>query len=303
MSIAAHHTSGHDHSHDHKGTPLVALSLAFGITVVIFLAELIGGLVSGSLALLSDAMHMLSDSTALIIALIATLLGRRAASDHATFGHKRVEVLAALVNAVAVTAVTVWIVISAISRLGHSHEIDTSMMFVVAIIGLVANAASALILSRHQKDNMNVRGAFLHVIADLLGSVMVIIAAIVIHFTGFTPADTIASFLIVALVLPRALKLLSESMNIILERVPKHVEVEQIRRELEAIDQVAHVHDLHIWTIDGQELLGTCHVVVAEYDRGETLHAVEDVFSAHGINHSTVQVELVGHVQREQVCR
>ncbi|MGO1573810.1 cation diffusion facilitator family transporter, partial [Corynebacterium casei] len=234
------HTHGHGHSHedghDHSyvNTPLKALAIAATVTGVIFFAELIGGLVSGSLALLSDAMHMLSDAAGLIIALLAAVVGNKAASSKATYGYRRVEVLAALFNAIAVTLVVVFIVVQAVRRLGSDYEIDTGMMLVVALIGLVANAISAWALSSQQNNSLNVKGAFLHVMADLLGSVAVIIAGLIIRFTGFTFADTIASLLIVAFVLPRALGLLWKTIEVLLERVPRGVDLHEIEKALNA---------------------------------------------------------------------
>src|SRR5699024_10598729 len=241
------HDQSHGHSHDHSfvNTPLRALTIASVVTGVIFFAELIGGLVSGSLALLSDAMHMLSDAAGLIIALLAALIGKKGASSRATYGYRRVEELAALFIAIAVTLVVVFIVVQAIRRLGSDYEIDTGMMLVVAFVGLVANAISAWVLSSQQEHSLNVKGAFLHVLADLLGSVAVIIAGLVIRYTGFTFADTIASLAIVAFVLPRALGLLWKTIEVLLERVPRDLDLHEIEDSLQNLPEVMMVHDLH----------------------------------------------------------
>ncbi|RNE48142.1 cation diffusion facilitator family transporter [Corynebacterium alimapuense] len=301
--------ASHGHSHGlgdiHVATgPMGALSVALAVTGTVFLVELIGGLLSGSLALVSDAMHMLSDSAGLIIALLAALIGRRAATARATYGHRRVEVFAALINAITVSAVVVWILIQAFARLGGEHEIDTGLMLIIAVIGLLANAISAWVLSRQQEESLNVQGAFLHVMADLIGSVVVIIAALVIRWTGWTPADTLASLVIVALVLPRSLRLLWQSSEVLLERVPHGVDTERVAESLSALPGVAAVHDLHVWSTDGMTPLATCHLVI---DRDQGIGAgILDLAQAQlrefGIEHSTIQLEYPEHLGHEQIC-
>lgn len=305
------HAREHDHTHDHgelghSHAPhtLGALAGVIALTMVIFLAELIAGLVSGSLALLSDAMHMLSDSTGLILAFIAMLIGRKEASPRATYGHRRVEVLAAAVNALAVAAISVYIVYEAVERLGSGEEIDVAVMMSVAVIGLVANGVSALILAGRQSGSLNMRGAYLHVLTDLLGSVAVIVAGLIIMTTGFTAADTIASFVIAALVLPRSLKLLAASISVLLERAPKGVDVAEVARALAGIDGVVAVHDLHLWSTDGVDALATCHLVVPEehfYSCG-VLDQAQARLASLGVTHSTIQLELPGHSRHETVC-
>jgi len=301
-----HHHHGHGHSHVSGAGATGALGIAFAITATVFLAELIAGLVSGSLALLSDAMHMLSDAAGLIIALVASVVGQRAASSRATYGYRRAEVIAALVNAVTVTAVVIWIVIQAVGRIaGHGdHDIDTTLMLIVAAIGLVANAVSAWVLSRKQGDSLNVRGAFLHVMADLLGSVAVIVAGLVIRYTGWQAADTVASLVIVALVLPRSLSLLWHSAEVLLERVPRGVDTQEVQDALEGLPGVVGVHDLHIWSTDGITPLATCHLVVADDHQPScgVLDRAQGRLRDFGVEHSTIQLEYPGHRSHEQVC-
>lgn len=296
----------HDHDHGHSDAPLRALAVTVGITGTVFLAELIGGLVSGSLALLSDAMHMLSDAAGLIIALLAAVVGKRAASASATFGYRRAEVLAALFNALAVTGVVVWILVQALGRLGGHHDIDTTLMLGVAVVGLVANAVSAWVLSRYREDNLNIRGAFLHVIADMLGSVAVIIAALVIRYTGWAHADTVASLAIVAFVLPRSLSLLWQTLGVLMEKAPRGVDTRAVERALTRLPGVIAVHDLHIWSTDGQTPLATAHLVVDQacVPAGECgiLGAAQQALRELHIEHSTIQLEHPGHVEHEAVC-
>lgn len=305
MSHHDHHGHGHAHDHgiDSQSTPLRALVTALGITATVFLAELIGGWLSGSLALMADAMHMLSDSTGLIIAVLAVLVGRRAATPKATYGYRSVEALAATVNALAVAAVSVWIVVSAILRVNSHSDIDSSVMGWVALIGLVANAASAWVLWRHRSESINVEGAFLHVLSDMLGSVAVIIAALVINFTGFTAADTIASLIIAGMVLPRAIQLLRRSLGVLLSLVPEGYDVLEIQRELETIPQVIAVHDLHVWSTSGTDALATCHLVVEHSGcTGPILDEAQSRFRDMGIEHSTIQIEHPEHADHEHIC-
>lgn len=261
------HSHGHDHGHDHHHShvpqsPRILL-IVLGMTAIIFLAEVIAGVLSGSLALLADSAHMLSDAAGLIVAFAALMIGRKPADARATYGYRRVEVLAALGNAVAVGGISLWILVSAITRLGHPSEITTDVMLPVAVVGLVANIISAVILARNSGDNLNMRGAYLHVLSDLLGSVAVIVAGGVIAVTGWMWADAVASIVIACLIIPPTLKLLRSTLGVLLEHTPTGVDVTAIAQELEKVPGVDHVHDLHVWTIDGQELLATCHVVVA----------------------------------------
>lgn len=296
----------HDHDHSVSGTPLRPLLAALAITVGIFVVQLVGSILSGSLALMSDSMHLLSDSTALILAAVAALLGRRAATERATFGHRRVEVIAALVNAATVIAVTGWIAVQAVARFGESGHapVDSRMMFVVAVVGLLGNAASAAVLWRHQESSLNVRAAFLHVVADLLGSGFVIVAAGVIFFTGWTGADTIASLVIAAMVLPRAVRLLWDSSEVLLERAPKSVDTAAVSAALLGVDGVGEIHDLHIWSTDGTTALATCHVVVDKRYGPDSavLDRVQATLSGLGIHHSTIQIEEPGHHAHEHYC-
>lgn len=292
---------GHGHSHDHSHNPLWALATALTITGGIFFVELIGGWLSGSMALMADAMHMLSDATGLIIALIAVLIGRREVSPYATFGYRRVEVLAAAVNAVTVFLISLWIVYEAFARLGRGEEIDTKAMIVVAVIGLAANAASALVLQSQRKESINVEGAFLHVLVDLLGSVAVIVAGVVVMLTGFQAADVIASLVIAAMVLPRAWGLLKSSTSVLLERVPDGIDPEEIALDLEALPNVEAVHDLHLWSTSGNNVLCTAHLVTRG-DHGMLLDEAQHRLAERGIEHATIQIENPGHTEHEKFC-
>lgn len=292
-----------NHDHDHSSTPLRALLAALSITGIVFFAELIGGWLAGSMALMADAMHMLSDAAGLIIAVIAVLVGRRQASAQATYGYRRVEVLAALANAVMVLAISVWIVVEAVRRLQSPAEVQGEAMLLIAVIGLVANALSAWVLHRHRESSINVEGAFLHVLVDLLGSVAVIVAGIVVLTTGFVAADVIASLLIAAMVLPRAWQLMRLSASVLLEQVPAGFDASVIEPALRQVEGVADIHDLHLWSLDGVNVLTTVHIVRdGTVDTGPLLDAAQQALREHGIEHSTIQIEHPEHESHETVC-
>ncbi|MFC5939498.1 cation diffusion facilitator family transporter [Corynebacterium choanae] len=295
------HEQGHGHSH--QPTTLRSLLVVLGVTSVVFVGEIIAGIFSGSLALLADAAHMLFDSAGLILALCAMFIGRKHPSGQATFGYRRVEVLAAALNAAAVFVVTIWIAMSAIARIGSQPEIETGWMLIVAIIGLVANVTSALVLVRRQHESLNLRGAYLHVLSDAVGSVAVIIAGVIIRTTGWMYADTIASVIIALLIIPRSWQLLTQSVGVLLEQAPKHSDPEAVRAALAAIPGVTAVHDLHIWSTDGTNSIVTAHLVVdtaaASNARCTVLDQAHDVVCAMGAGHTTFQLEPAGHVSHE----
>ena len=299
-SGAAHaHHHGHNH-HPPTDAPLKALSAALAITAVVFLAELVGGWVTGSMALMADAMHMLSDAAGLIIAVIAVIIGRKSTTAAATYGFRRVEVLAALLNAVTVLLLSVWIVVEAVRRLSSPGHIMAGPMMVIALVGLVANAASAVVLNRQRANSINVEGAFLHVLVDLFGSVAVLAAGAVILFTGWGAADVVASFLIAALVLPRAWQLMNQSVRVLLEQVPPGFDTCRIEPALRAVPGVVDMHDLHLWSLDGNNVLASAHLVVAPgEDADEVLRGAQAELAAFGIGHSTIQIERPGHVSLE----
>ena len=295
----------HDHAHhDHAhGAPRRALAVALAITGTVFVAEVVGGWLSGSMALIADAMHMLSDAAGLIISLIAIIVGQRAASATATYGYRRVEVLAALINAVAVLSISVWIVVAAVRRLSDPQPVETTSMMVIAVVGLVANAASAWVLSRHREGSINVQGAYLHVLVDMLGSVAVLVAGAVIALTGFTGADVVASLLIAALVLPQAWRLMVGSARVMLEHVPAGFDADEVERALRRVEGVSGTHDLHLWSLDGVSVLATVHVVAAPgVDRDQLLDRVQETLAQLGVEHATVQIEPPEHIGHEKVC-
>jgi len=303
---------GHQHGRSSDGSrPTSAarhrwrLVAVIAITATVFLGQVIGGLVSGSLALLADAGHMLTDSTGLLIALIATLLAARPATTRRTFGLQRAEVLAALANVLLLVAVAVWVLVRAIDRWGDPVEVQSSVMLWVAVAGAVANAVGLMILARGQSESLNLRGAYLEVLGDLLGSAMVIIAAVVIMVTGFNPADSIASLLIVVLIVPRALSLLRDVVDVLLEATPRGVDLAEVRTHMREVRGVVDVHDLHAWTITSGVPVLSAHVVVdddctRDGQQGVVLDRLGTCLGEHfDVEHCTFQIEPQGHQAHE----
>jgi cobalt-zinc-cadmium efflux system protein len=275
---------GHDHSHhDHsRSRDARALTIVLALTGAFVVAEVIGGLVSGSLALLADAGHMLSDAMSLGLALGALWLARRPPTARMSFGYRRAEILAALFNGVTLVAIAIWIFIEAAGRLADPPEVAGGLTLAIAVAGLAVNVTGAAILWRSGGRSLNVRAALLHVIADLLGSVGVIVAALLILATGWLTADPLVSILIGVLVLGSSWRVLRESLGVLLEAAPEGIDAE-----------VTEVHDLHVWTITSGFPALSAHVMVG---RGEDCHARRRELSEllrrdFGIEHTTLQVE------------
>lgn len=301
MSAHSHH-HGHPHDHDHAGhshghgADARRLGIALGVTATFMVVELIGGLVSGSLALLSDAGHMASDVAALALSLFAVRFARRPATPERTYGFYRVEILAAFVNAAALLLLTLWILWEASLRFSDPPEVQGGVMLAVAVAGLVANLVSAAVLHGGQRDSLNVRGAFLHVLGDLLGSVGAIVASLLVLGTGWTVADAVVSALIGLLILRSAWGLLLDSLNVLLEGAPKGLDVRAVRATLGSVPGVRGVHDLHVWAITAGQPVLTAHVEVAGgADPAEVLVRARQVLrERHGLRHVTLQPEAEG---------
>ncbi len=270
------------------------LFIAFTITVVFMVAEVIGGLVSGSLALLADAGHMLTDAAALFIALMAVHFSRRAANSRHTFGWLRLTTIAALFNAIALVLITVFIVWEAIRRFYQPQPVAGALMLVVAFAGLLANLVALWILhSGSGEKNLNVRAAALHVMGDLLGSVGAIAAALVILWTGWTPIDPILSVFVSCLVLRSAWRLMKESLNELLEGAPGAVDIDELKRKMSSeMPEVRDVHHVHLWMV-GEKPVMTMHVQVDPPEDHDALLERIHHFLAHEfqIDHATVQME------------
>ncbi|WP_448810509.1 cation diffusion facilitator family transporter [Agromyces bauzanensis] len=308
----------HDHAHAHAAAgSRTRLWAAFAIIAAFLVVQVVGALLSGSLALLADAGHMASDLIGLVVALVAATVAARPATDRQTYGYRRAEVLGALVNGVVLIVVAVSVTVSAIGRLvagagagaavgGEAHEVQGVPMFVVAVLGLAANVAVWLVLRGGAKDSINMRGAYLEVLGDLIGSVLVIAAAVVILATGFDAADPIASLLIAALIVPRALALLRDVVRVLFESAPPDTDVAEIRDHLLGAPGVVAVHDVHVWQITSGSPVFSAHVevepeVFASGRAGELLDELGGCLSDHfDVAHSTFQLEPAGRTGHEQ---
>ncbi|MBP2170401.1 cobalt-zinc-cadmium efflux system protein [Erwinia toletana] len=284
----------HQHNHTEGNSNHKRLLAAFSVTAVFMLAEVAGGILSGSLALLADAGHMLTDAAALLMALLAVQFSRRKPNGRHTFGLLRLTTLAAFVNALALLVITALIVWEAIRRFWQPQPVAGGLMLGIAIAGLLANVLSFWLLHRGSEEkNLNVRAAALHVMGDLLGSVGAIIAALIILFTGWTPVDPILSMLVSILVLRSGWALMRESFHELLEGTPGSVNVEKLTRDLTlSIAEVRNVHHVHVWQV-GEKPVMTLHVqVVPPYDHDGLLHRIHDhLHQRYQIAHATVQME------------
>jgi cobalt-zinc-cadmium efflux system protein len=284
----------HAHSHAPQDDNAKRLTLAFGVTATFMVIEVIGGLVSGSLALLADAGHMLTDAAALLFALLAVHFSHKPASKGRTFGWLRLTTLAAFVNALALLGITALIVWEAFQRFYHPQPVAGVTMMVVAVAGLIANILAFWILHRGSAEkNLNVRAAALHVLGDLLGSVGAIVAALVILWSGWTPIDPILSVLVSCLVLRSAWRLLKESVNELLEGAPTSLDIAALKRNLSrSIPEVRNVHHVHVWMV-GEKPIMTLHVqVVPPHDHDALLERIQHFLEhQYQISHTTIQME------------
>ena len=277
------------------------LQIAFGLTFLYMVAEIVGGLATGSLALLSDAAHMGTDVVGLGMALAAIHLASRPAPAHRTYGTYRLEVLAALANSALLFGVAGYVLYEAYQRLREPPEVLGVPMLVVAVVGLIVNLISFRLLVAGSKESLNVKGAFLEVLSDLLGSIGVIVAAGIIAVTDWRYADPIIGAGIGVFILPRTWKLASQAVRILIEAAPSGIDVDEVRARLLSLPGVADVHDLHVWTLTSGMDAASGHVVVAE---GADNHDVLDRVSAvladeYHVAHSTIQCEPASHKDRE----
>ena len=284
---------GHDHSHAvvTEGNAR-KLTIALMLTMTFLIIEVVAGLITQSLALLSDAAHMFTDAAALAIALAAIQIAKRPADNKRTFGYQRFEILAALFNASMLFFVAMYILYEAYQRFTQPPEIQSIGMLVVASIGLVINLISMKILMSSATESLNMKGAYLEVLSDALGSVGVIIGAVIIYFTNWYWVDTIIAVAIGFWVLPRTWILLKQSINILLEGVPEEVDIEKLRNDLLALDGVESIHQLKVWAITSKNIHLTVHLFAPNADRKQLHYAAAEMLShEHGIAEVTLQIE------------
>ncbi|MCF3129467.1 cation diffusion facilitator family transporter [Streptomyces olivochromogenes] len=305
---------GHDHGHAHAHAPATGTAAAayrgrlrgaLAITLFVMVVEVVGGVLADSLALIADAAHMATDALGLGMALLAIHFASRPPSAHRTFGLARAEILAALANCLLLLGVGGYVLYEAIQRFFTPADTAGGVMIVFGAIGLVANMISLTLLMKGQRESLNVRGAFLEVAADALGSVAVMVSAAVILTTGWQAADPIASLLIGVMIVPRTLKLLRETLDVLLEAAPKDVDMAEVRSHILALDGVEDVHDLHAWTITSGMPVLSAHVVVRSdvlnaIGHEKMLHELQGCLGHHfDVEHCTFQLEPGGHAEHE----
>ena len=299
VSVHAHaHAHGHRHGHDHHhDVGKRRLTFVMSITAAFMIVELVGGVISNSLALIADAAHMLTDVAALGLSLFVLWFSRRPARPQKTYGYLRLEILAALINGVALVAISATIFWQAYQRLRAPEPVAGGLMLGVAVAGLLVNVAAARLLHSSAGHNLNLRGAYLHIIGDLIGSAGAILAAVLILTTGMVIADPIISIVVGLLILFSSWKLVRESVDVLLESVPAHIDLSAVRSAIDAIPGVDNVHDLHVWTVTSGYLAMSGHAVVQDPQHNQRIlreihHCMRDRF---GIAHVTVQLERPGN--------
>ena len=299
---------GHGHGHaEGRAVDRARLRLVLLVTLAVIVLEVVGAVLSGSLALLADAGHMVTDAAAVALALSASYMATRPATSRRTFGLHRAEILAALVNAVVLLVVCTYLIWSGVRRLLDPTTVEADLMLGFAVVGLVANAVSLALLNRRKGQSLNMRGAYLEVLSDLLGSVAVVVAAVVILATGFVRADAIASLVIAGMILPRSFSLLREAVDVLLEASPRGVDLDEVRQHLAEVPGVVDVHDLHAWTITSGMPVLSVHVTVADRaleERGycEVLDELSACVADHfDVEHATFQIEPESHQAHEDL--
>ena len=298
----SNHTHHHNHTHNHVHTNnKKVLTISFIIIGLFMIVEILGGFIANSLALLSDGLHMFSDTVSLGVALIAFIYAEKNATSTKTFGYKRFEVLAALFNGITLLIISGVIIVEAIRRFFNPIKVQSTEMFIISVIGLIVNIIVAIIMfkSGDTSHNLNMRGAFIHVLGDLLGSLGAIIASILIYVFNFTIADPIASILVSIIILKSAIGISRSSLNILMEGTPSDVNLDKIISTIINHNEIYNVHDYHVWTISNDMNALSCHAVVSEtmsvQDCEGLLKKIEHELLHLNIQHMTIQLETAQH--------
>jgi cobalt-zinc-cadmium efflux system protein len=305
---AGHGHAAHPHVHvAGRAEDRRRLKIVLVVTLSVVVVQVVGAVLSGSLALLADAGHMVTDAAAVGLALSASYVATLPPSSRRTYGYHRAEILAALVNAVVLLVVCTFLIWSGVRRLVEPVDIEGGLMLGFASVGLLANAVSLGILARRKDSSLNMRGAYLEVLSDLLGSVAVVVAAVVVMATGFLRADSIATLLIAGLILPRSFGLLRDAVDVLLEASPRNVDLAEVRAHLLEVPGVVDVHDLHAWTITSGMPVLSVHVTVtdaclAERGVGSLLDEFSACVAGHfDVEHATFQIEPESHREHEDL--
>ncbi|TFJ94413.1 cation diffusion facilitator family transporter [Lentibacillus salicampi] len=299
---------GHDHGHDHThGANKKVLAISFIIITTYMIIEVVGGFLTNSLALLSDAGHMLSDSISLGVGLLAFIFSEKVANYSNTYGYKRFEILAAVFNGILLILISLYIFYEAFQRFMEPSEVASGGMLTIAIIGLMVNIAVAWILMQggDTEENLNLRAAFLHVLGDLLGSVGAITAALLIMFFNWGWADPLASVIVAVLVLISGWRVTKDALHVLMEGTPKNVDLDDIVYTIENLPEIVNIHDLHVWCITSGQNALSCHAVVngdlSVHESEQLLQTIEHELEHKGIGHVTIQMESEKHPHDERL--
>ncbi|KKB34701.1 cation diffusion facilitator family transporter [Bacillus thermotolerans] len=282
------------HNHNHANNNRSALKWSFFLISIYMIVEVIGGLMTNSLALLSDAGHMLSDAAALGLSYVALTFGQKAASNKKTFGYKRFEILAAFINGITLVVISVYIFFEAYQRITNPPEVISTGMLIISTLGLIVNIVAAFILMKGDKgENLNVRSAFLHVLGDMLGSIGAIIAALLIMFFGWNLADPIASIIVAVLIIISGYRVTRDSFHILMEGVPLNMDIQKVKDRLLSLKEVKDVHDLHIWSITSDFPALSCHLVVEAVEDYQSVlsKAKQLLLDEFHLHHVTIQID------------
>ena len=291
------HIRGH-HSHGSQGKNLKGKNLffAFGLNLIITVAEIIGGIFSNSLALVSDAIHNLGDTFAVMLAYIANVIGRKNANERKTFGYKRIEILAALLNAVILVVITLFLFFEAYKRFQSPQPIKGALMFWVAVLGLIANLVAVIILKGDSKQNINIRAAYLHLLGDTISSVAVIAGSILIYFFSIYWIDPVVTILIGLYIIKEAFQVLKETVDILMQGTPSTIDLKEVVDEIEKHDEISNIHHVHSWRLDDKQIHFECHADLTKdlpLSKTDTIRMeIENILlSRFGISHVTIQFE------------
>ncbi len=305
------HHAGHEHAHEHRHDARQPqggrrdLLIALSITVLMMVAEAVGGFLSNSLALLSDAGHMLTDNLALLLSFFAMKFATMPATERKTFGFYRLEILAALLNGIVLVVLSFYIIYTAYLRMIHPQPVEGKLMLIIAVIGLVANIIGAFFLFKHSHASLNIRGAYLHIVGDALSSVGVVIGGIIILYTGWYLIDPILSILISLVIIYGSWSLVRESVNILLEAVPAHIDIDQVAVEIAKVPGVREAYHIHAWTITSGVYAMSAHVLIEDRLVSGSRNIVDDIRNMlsdkFNVVHSTIELEC-NRCELGQVC-
>jgi cobalt-zinc-cadmium efflux system protein len=286
----------HDHHHHHKDISGKNLLITSLLNLAITIVEIAGGLISNSLALLSDALHNLGDTSAVFIAYMAHLISRKGRTSKKTFGYKRIEILAALFNAIVLIVITSYLFVEAFRRIRHPEPIKGNVMFVVAVVGLLANILSVLLLKRDSKHNINVRAAYLHLLGDTISSVAVIAGAVFIYFFGWYWIDPLITFIVGLYILKETWVVLKQAVEILMQGTPEDLDLTEVKEALEDLPEIDNIHHVHAWNLNDNEIHFECHVDLNDDIRVSQTEKIKDkiheiLLNKFNITHVTIQYE------------